>query len=126
MKRACTQGMVMEKIMEAAKVGEKRVIYLGDGTGDFCPSLKLKHTDFFMPRKNYPVWDLICQDQNQNLIKAHIHEWSDGDDLHHVLLHLITTVSLQHKDSNTNPTSSDIHLVSVDCNKLQKISVTAH
>lgn len=56
----------------------------GDGTGDFCPSLKLKQTDYIMPRKNFPVWDLIWQ--NHKLIKADIHEWYDGQELQHALL----------------------------------------
>lgn len=42
-----------------------------------------------MPRKNYPVWDLICENRIQ--IEAEVHEWSDGEDLERVLLHLINT-----------------------------------
>ncbi|KAK4395157.1 Inorganic pyrophosphatase 1 [Sesamum angolense] len=70
-------GMIIERIQASiAKEGKKRMIYLGDGSGDFCPSLKLKEGDFMMPRKNYPVWDLICE--NRALLRAEIHEWPTG------------------------------------------------
>ncbi|KAF4369268.1 hypothetical protein F8388_022924 [Cannabis sativa] len=44
---------------------------------DYCPSLKLEESDFVMPRKNFPLWRLIANDPL--LIKAKIHEWSDGE-----------------------------------------------
>jgi pyridoxal phosphate phosphatase PHOSPHO2 len=68
-------------------VDKKRFIYLGDGAGDYCPSLRLREKDFVMPRKNFPVWDLICKDPL--LIKAEINGWSDGEELEQVLMHLI-------------------------------------
>lgn len=75
-----------------AKEGKKnKIIYLGDGTGDFCPTLKLKETDFVMPRKNFPVWDLI--NQNRMLVKAEMHEWTDGEELASTLLRLIATAN---------------------------------
>jgi pyridoxal phosphate phosphatase PHOSPHO2 len=43
-------------------VDNKRFIYLGDGVGDYSPSLRLKERDFMMPRNNFPVWDLIYKD----------------------------------------------------------------
>ncbi|KAK3220166.1 hypothetical protein Dsin_014136 [Dipteronia sinensis] len=118
------KAMVIEKI-QASLSTEKKLIYLGDGIGDFCPSLKLKETDFLMPRKDFPVWDLICQ--NKKLIVAEIHEWSDGEELEHVLLHLINSiVSSMEENNNNNNGRSRSHLVSaVDC-KLKTISVTAH
>ncbi|KAK1577414.1 hypothetical protein Q3G72_021583 [Acer saccharum] len=117
--------MVIEKI-QASLSTEKKLIYLGDGIGDFCPSLKLKETDFLMPRKDFPVWELICQNKKQFV--AEIHEWSDGEELEHVLLHLINSIvsSMEENNNNNNNGSSSSHLVSaVDC-KLQTISVTAH
>ncbi|PRQ58294.1 putative inorganic diphosphatase [Rosa chinensis] len=52
------------------------MINLGDGVGDYCPSLKLREGDFVMPRKNFPLFDKICQ--NPLALKAKIHEWTDG------------------------------------------------
>ncbi|KAK9228729.1 hypothetical protein WN944_021684 [Citrus x changshan-huyou] len=117
------KGVVIEKIQESMSK-EKKIIYIGDGTGDFCPSLKLKQTDYIMPRKNFPVWDLICQ--NHKLIKADIHEWYDGQELQHVLLQLINSniiISNEQDDGDDNGDSTQ--LVTVDC-KLHKIPVSAH
>ena len=92
----------MKRIQESEE--NQRFIYLGDGAGDYCPSLKLKERDFVMPRKKFPVWDLICKDPL--LIKAEIHEWNDGEEFERVLLHLINKISMQ----------EDIaQFISVDC-----------
>ncbi|KAF6139691.1 hypothetical protein GIB67_002496 [Kingdonia uniflora] len=82
------------------KEGKKRFIYLGDGKGDFCPSSKLGEGDFDMPRKNFPVWDLICN--NLMLINAQVHGWSDGEELENILLHLIDTIIYEERNTN-NP-----------------------
>ena len=89
-----------------AAEGNKRIIYLGDGVGDYCPSLKLKEGDFVMPRKNFPVWDLISK--NPLLIKAKIHEWTDGEELEKILLNIIETISIDEKAAFS--TSADFKL----------------
>ncbi|XP_072954426.1 inorganic pyrophosphatase 2-like [Typha angustifolia] len=82
------KGKIIERIQASAAVaGKTHFIYLGDGKGDYCPSLKLTERDYVMPRKNYPLWDLISNDTN--LIKAEIHEWSNGEDLERILSQLI-------------------------------------
>ena len=100
----------MERIQAslAAEGKKRRFIYLGDGSGDFCPSLKLREGDHMMPRKHYPVWDLICK--NRALVKAELHEWSNGEELERVLLQLINAISME--ESNK--------LFSVDC-KLETV-----
>ncbi|KAJ4717924.1 Inorganic pyrophosphatase [Melia azedarach] len=112
------KGLIIERIQASlAKEGDKTIIYLGDGSGDYCPSLKLEEGDYVMPRKNFPLWDLISR--NPMLIKAEIHEWCDGEELEKVLLHLINKISME--ESHNNPSQ----LISADC-KLQTISVAAH
>ncbi|PON35742.1 Pyridoxal phosphate phosphatase-related [Parasponia andersonii] len=76
-KSSPTMGVIIERIQASvAAEGNKTIIYLGDGADDYCPSLKLSEGDFVMPRKNFPVWDWISK--NPLLIKAKIHEWTDG------------------------------------------------
>ncbi|KAK1314285.1 Inorganic pyrophosphatase 2 [Acorus calamus] len=85
------KGLIIKRIQDSMiSEGKKRIIYLGDGKGDYCPSLKLGEGDFMMPRKNYPVWELIIS--NPPLLKAEIHEWSDAKELEKVLLKLINIV----------------------------------
>jgi len=92
---------------------KKRFIYLGDGIGDYCPSLRLRERDFVMPRKNFPVWDLICK--NPSLVKAEIHDWSDGEELEQVLMKLINMIIIE---ENAQFISSDW--------KLQTQSISLH
>ncbi|KAL9243538.1 hypothetical protein vseg_017413 [Gypsophila vaccaria] len=80
------KGDVIKRILREES-NNKKIIYLGDGSGDYCPSLKLRAGDHVMPRKKFPAWDLISS--NQGLIRAKIHEWSNGDDLDQVLLSII-------------------------------------
>ncbi|XWS18892.1 hypothetical protein CRYUN_Cryun32bG0083900 [Craigia yunnanensis] len=108
--------MIIERI-QASLEGKKKIIYLGDGSGDYCPSLVLGEADYMMPRKNFPVWDLICR--NPMLIKAEIHEWNDGEELERVLLQIINMISVEENYDNS------AQLISVDC-KLQTISVSTH
>lgn len=112
------QGLIIERIQASiAKEGNKKITYLGDGIGDYCPSLKLTEADYLMPRKNFPVWDLICK--NPMLIKAEIHEWTDGEELERVLLEIIGASSAMEDKSAAQTLSS------ADC-KLQTISIGAH
>ncbi|XP_073007533.1 inorganic pyrophosphatase 2-like [Typha latifolia] len=110
------KGKIIERIQASAAVaGKTHFIYLGDGKGDYCPSLKLTERDYVMPRKNYPLWDLISNDTN--LIKAEIHEWSNGEDLERILSQLINkSIITDHTSSvqmlpeckyETNPISAN-------------------
>ncbi|XP_062219946.1 inorganic pyrophosphatase 1-like [Phragmites australis] len=81
------KGQVLDRILREASAGRKRVIYLGDGRGDYCPSLRLGREDFMMPRRGYPVWDLIRQ--NPALLQAEVHPWSDGREMEETLLRLV-------------------------------------
>ncbi|CAD6237033.1 unnamed protein product [Miscanthus lutarioriparius] len=87
------KGQVLDRILReasagsAAGTGRKRVIYLGDGRGDYCPSLRLAREDFMMPRRGYPVWDLICEDPAR--LQAEVHPWADGAELEETLLRLV-------------------------------------
>ena len=89
--------MIIERI-QASLEGMKKIIYLGDGSGDYCPSLRLGEADYMIPRKNFPVWDLICR--NPMLIKAEIHEWSDGEELERVLLQIINMIFVEENNED--------------------------
>nr|CAD1833952.1 unnamed protein product [Ananas comosus var. bracteatus] len=45
------KGKIIERIRASVTAeGKKHFIYLGDGKGDYCPSLKLSESDYVMPR----------------------------------------------------------------------------
>ncbi|KAL2342609.1 hypothetical protein Fmac_003894 [Flemingia macrophylla] len=81
------KGLVMDQIRDSSPGNERRFIYLGDGSGDYCPTLKLKGGDFVMPRKNYPLSNRIHSDPK--LVAAEVHDWSNGEELENILLNLI-------------------------------------
>ena len=112
------QSMVIKRIQ--ASISTEKLIYLGDGSGDFCPSLKLGNGDYVMPRKNFPLWELICR--NPGVIKAEIHEWSDGEELEDVLLHLIKKIS--EENNNSAAAAAAAMLIPVDC-KFETMSAQA-
>ncbi|CAM0882454.1 unnamed protein product [Alopecurus aequalis] len=89
------KGQVLDRIRASAVAdgGRKRFIYLGDGRGDYCPSLRLAREDFMMPRKGFPVWDLICE--NPALLQAEVHPWSNGKDMEETLLQLVGRVLIE-------------------------------
>ena len=106
---------MIEKIQASLSMEEKKtIIYLGDGMGDFCPTLKLGDGDYVMPRKDFPVWDLICK--NRRLIKAQVCEWSNGEEFEQVLLNLISRISIDRNNSTGNAAPHPSY--TVDC-KLQ-------
>ncbi|CAL1394742.1 unnamed protein product [Linum trigynum] len=115
------KGLIIERIQAtiAKKGGNKKLIYLGDGAGDYCPSLKLTELDYVMPRMNFPVSELISR--NPILIKAEIHEWSDGEDLEHVLLEIVERIT---KSSDSIALLAAAAANSNDC-KFQTIAVAA-
>ncbi|XP_019223586.1 PREDICTED: inorganic pyrophosphatase 3-like isoform X1 [Nicotiana attenuata] len=85
------KGLVIEQIQASmSEKGKSRVIYLGDGRGDYCPTLKLDRGDHVMPRKGFPLWDRLLS--NPSLLKADCHEWSNGEELASILLQLVEKV----------------------------------
>ncbi|CAL4970519.1 unnamed protein product [Urochloa decumbens] len=88
------KGKVMKRILReeeeeaAAAAGRRRrraVVYLGDGRGDYCPSMKLGEGDYVMPRAGYPVCDLIAAAPPA----AAVREWDGFEDQERVLLGIV-------------------------------------
>jgi len=100
---------------------EKKYIYLGDGNGDFCPSLKLKDKDYLMPRRNFPLCDLVSK--NPNHIKPEVHAWRNGEELYDVMLHIINKIIGE--EGKNSVSSSSTPTISIDC-KLGSISIDVH
>ncbi|XP_072967019.1 thiamine phosphate phosphatase-like protein [Typha angustifolia] len=106
------KGKIFDRIRASAVAeGKKHFIYLGDGKGDYCPSLRLTEADYVMPRKEFPLWDLV---NNTKFLKAEVHEWSNGEEFARVLLQLIN------KTTAADPNDSSAQLISADC-KLETI-----
>lgn len=114
---------MIEKIRASVSAdGKKQLVYVGDGAPDFCAGLKLEEGDVLMPRKDFPICDLIST--NPLLTKAKIHEWSDWEELGANILSTVNRSFIRDESSSNVKTDQ---LVPVDC-KYQNgsISATAH
>lgn len=91
----------METIRPSVSAEGKKpvMIYVGDGTPDFCAGLKLEEGDYLIPRKNFPMWELICE--NPMLIKANIHEWNSWEELAALLINTTNTSFIEDLDKCT-------------------------
>lgn len=108
----------MEKIQTSAiSEGKKRFIYLGDGKGDYCPSLRLREEDYVMPRKEFPLWDLIVD--KREALRAEMREWCNAEELERVLLQIINGDSLP-----VDGSKADLS-ISADC-KFQTAALSCH
>ncbi|KAL9233319.1 hypothetical protein vseg_008337 [Gypsophila vaccaria] len=109
------KGEVIKRIISDER--NKRIIYLGDGAGDYCPSLILRECDHVLPRKNFPVWNLISR--NPSLIRAKICGWSDGAELEQVLLSTIEDVISTEEYNNLS------QFLNVDC-KFETMPISSY
>ncbi|XP_076926032.1 inorganic pyrophosphatase 2-like [Bidens hawaiensis] len=87
------QGFVLNKHQELISQDTKKrvIIYIRDGGGDFCLTLKVKEEDHAIPRKDIPLHHLILKSSTP--IKPKVHEWSDAEELNKILIQLIDLVS---------------------------------
>ncbi|KVI01206.1 HAD-like domain-containing protein [Cynara cardunculus var. scolymus] len=88
-------GSVLNQLQDSRSENGKKhvIIYIGDGGGDFCPTLKLGEEDHVMPRKNFPLHHLISKSSVP--IKPQVHEWMDGEELNKILLRLTDSDSAE-------------------------------
>ncbi|KAG8051431.1 hypothetical protein GUJ93_ZPchr0001g30229 [Zizania palustris] len=112
----CPENMCKGKIMERIQgtANGKHFIYIGDGRGDYCPSLKLGEGDYVMPKENYPLWNLISS--NTQLLRAEVHPWNNGEELEKTLLKLVNMLIIPAQSSQfdykcemSNPVSTEGH-----------------
>uniref|UniRef100_A0AAY4BIK3 Phosphatase phospho1 n=1 Tax=Denticeps clupeoides TaxID=299321 RepID=A0AAY4BIK3_9TELE len=60
----------------------ERVLYVGDGANDFCPSLTLSPQDTAFPRRDFPMHKLIQEmsEAQPGRFQANVVPWSSGED----------------------------------------------
>ncbi|KAI8928015.1 phosphatase phospho-type [Entophlyctis helioformis] len=58
-----------------------RVVYLGDGHNDFCPSTKLSPSDLVLPRSGRGFANMLQDPALRSEIRAEIQLWNSADDV---------------------------------------------
>eukprot|EP00730_Choanoeca_flexa_P004671 TRINITY_DN11768_c0_g2_i1.p1 TRINITY_DN11768_c0_g2~~TRINITY_DN11768_c0_g2_i1.p1 ORF type:complete len:239 (+),score=39.78 TRINITY_DN11768_c0_g2_i1:60-776(+) len=64
--------------------GHARVIYVGDGGNDLCPSLRLRKQDLVLARKGFKLSDKLSERADD--VKADVRTWKTYQELHDYLL----------------------------------------
>lgn len=66
----------------------KCVVFVGDGTNDFCPALRLTENDYICPRVGYRLWKKIQKMGNdphstndRQKMRAQVVDWTSGVDI---------------------------------------------
>lgn len=72
------KGLVLERWRrELSKV--RRVVYVGDGKGDFCPACRLEPSDLVLCRRDWPLHRLMKR--SPEAVQAEVFPWEDGKDI---------------------------------------------
>ena len=65
------KGQVLTEYLKKES-GYDKVVYIGDGRGDYCPALRLTSRDVLVCRQGYPLAKLVS-DQTERSCKATVH-----------------------------------------------------
>ena len=85
-KNMCKGAILSEHLHEQAERHGKHfdtVLYIGDGSNDLCPALRLRAQDYVLPRVGFKLLKLI--EEGQPDLKAQVRPWSTGQDILDVL-----------------------------------------
>jgi pyridoxal phosphate phosphatase PHOSPHO2 len=73
------KGRELERYLATKKYD--KIVYLGDGFNDFCPSTKLRKGDAVMPRKGFRFSKMLNDKKFRSQIDADILEWQNAQDI---------------------------------------------
>ncbi|XP_011188377.2 pyridoxal phosphate phosphatase PHOSPHO2 [Zeugodacus cucurbitae] len=66
------------KMQKSLQINYDRVVYIGNGSGDFCPTLSLGPRDLVCARKDDILAEKIEQNRKKLKIKPEIYLWASG------------------------------------------------
>ncbi|POM60698.1 Pyridoxal phosphate phosphatase [Phytophthora palmivora] len=72
------KGAVVERILQQHRYS--RVLFVGEGVGDFCAATKLARDDVVFARSSNDLLQLLL-DASYDRIQTHVRQWKTGDDL---------------------------------------------
>jgi pyridoxal phosphate phosphatase PHOSPHO2 len=95
------KGHILDEHIKNGKdlVDYAHVLYVGDGTNDLCPALRLFENDYIFPRKQYSLWKKLkklgCLDSETSDLdlKAKVVEWSTGREVLDVCKELASEIN---------------------------------
>jgi len=73
------KGHILDEHCQKSGVKYDVVAYIGDGTNDFCPAVRLRETDIVFPRRRFSLDKLINEDHSK--VAAMVRCWDTGFDI---------------------------------------------
>ncbi|KAI0733146.1 phosphatase phospho-type [Fomitopsis betulina] len=70
------KGEELEAFLEKHKPDYDRVIYVGDGSNDFCPVLRLRSQDMVLCRRNRALEKLLAGYEEEGRVKCQVRYWA--------------------------------------------------
>jgi len=86
------KGHILDEHCQNSDVKYDLVAYVGDGGNDFCPTLRLQHTDLVFPRRCFSLESHIAKGRDK--VAARVACWDTGFDIMNVLKEVVTKVEL--------------------------------
>jgi hypothetical protein len=71
-------------ICGSAEACRRRVLYVGDGTGDICAAKALQKGDVVCPREGFPLARAVgpeAEGEDKDSMHASVRLWKEGEDL---------------------------------------------
>lgn len=75
------KGQVLDKWLSGYGGARPRVVYVGDGGGDVCPSLRLGEGDFVCARAGCSLHEKLKSSETEPKLRASLLSWHDGPSL---------------------------------------------
>ena len=77
------KGHILTEHCRNSGVAYDVVAYVGDGTNDFCPTLRLRETDIAFPRRSFSLDRRITKGRDK--VAAMVRPWDTGFDIMNAL-----------------------------------------
>ena len=59
----------------------QKIIYIGDGGGDFCPSTTLDEKDLLLARRGWTLHKKVSAAAGGEAVRSKVVPWEDGKDI---------------------------------------------
>jgi 2,3-diketo-5-methylthio-1-phosphopentane phosphatase len=79
--QAQCKGVMVKEFLRMKKeynVTYSNLLFIGDGSNDYCPSKLFNEQDYLFPRMEFPLYRMLYNKGYVNRLKCNVHSWKDG------------------------------------------------
>ena len=87
----CDESMCKRMIVQdyINNKGYDKLLYLGDGSNDYCPATIFSEKDYLFPREGFPLYNKLYKKNFINQLRCNVSPWKSGHCVIEVLKKLI-------------------------------------